>query len=77
MSFSHSELIYPLDCKFNRQLDLNYDVKPWKEIFPSYHNCHGSMKHDPENSFIIHLNGNSTSFADFKIQSELNEQINL
>ena len=63
LSFDVPDMIYPLDCKFNRQLSTNYKKAPWTEIFSSYYSCHGRDSFDPENTFIAHLNGENTNLA--------------
>merc|ERR1711976_1109535 len=40
LSFDVPDIIYPLDCKFNRQLSTNYKKDPWTEIFSNYYSCH-------------------------------------
>ena len=68
VSFAQPELVYPLDCKFNRQLNQDYNQDPWKSIFWSYHQCHNKTTFDPDNTKIVHLNGGSTNFADYLIE---------
>ena len=71
LSFDQPELIYPLDCKFNRQINLDYAQSPWLDSFYNYHQCHNKTSFENDNAAIVHLNGNSTNFGDYKIMMEL------
>lgn len=71
LSFDHPELVYPLDCKFNRQLNMDHNQEIWSDIFWKYHQCHNKTTFDNENAAIVHLNGNNTNFGDYQVTVEL------
>ena len=63
VSFDNPNLVYPLDCKFNRQMNL-YEIEiPWIEDVWKYNSCHEKKTYDSDNTFIVHLNGNSEYFT--------------
>ena len=63
VSFDNPSLVYPLDCKFNRQMNL-YEIDiPWLEDVWKYNSCHEKKTYDSDNTFIVHLNGNSEYFT--------------
>ena len=75
ISFDNPDLIYNLDCKFNRQLRMDYEYGPitdYKQVYPYYRNCHNKSSLDADNTFLVHLNGNVSNFGDYKIQFENN-----
>ena len=74
MSFNSPDLIYPLDCKFNRQLNEDYNQNPWTDKFWKYHSCHGKKSYNLDNTFIVHLNGNSTNFNNYLIESYIQSE---
>ena len=62
VSFDNPNLVYPLDCKFNRQMNL-YEIEiPWLKEVWKYNSCHEKKSYDTDNTFIVHLNGNSEYF---------------
>ena len=73
ISFDAPELIYHLDCKFNRQLSPWTNNDPFKNQFKfqKYNLCHNNMSYTSDNTFIVHLNnGNSTNFADYLMKQK-------
>ena len=71
LSFDQPDLVYPLDCKFNRQLNMDHNLSPWYNIFWKYHQCHNKTSFDNDNAAIVHLNGNNTNFGDYQVTMEL------
>ena len=51
------ELIYPLDCVFNRQLGEDFLTPPWDKIFYFFHDCDTESPDEP--AFVVHGNSDS------------------
>ena len=70
VNFDSPNLIYPLDCKFNRQMSKYND---------EYSACHNKNTYDKDNTFIIHLNGNHQwkNFNDYLIESYIMTKLNI
>ena len=70
VNFDSPNLIYPLDCKFNRQMSKYND---------EYSACHNKNTYDKDNTFIIHLNGNHQwkNFNDYLIESYITTKLNI
>ena len=67
VSFDNPNLVYPLDCKFNRQMSQHYKEIPWIEFW-KYNSCHDKNTYDEDNTFLIHLNGDTSNFNDYLIE---------
>ncbi len=71
ISFENPDLVYILPCKFNRQMNLDYEKPPWLETFWSYHHCPSSERpemynvFDKSNAAIIQTNGQDLTFDDY------------
>ena len=67
LDYDSQNLIYPLDCKFNRQMSQHYKEIPWIEFW-KYNSCHDKNTNDEDKIFFIHLNGDTSNFNDFLIK---------
>ena len=67
LDYDSPNLIYPLDCKFNRQMSQHYKEIPWIEFW-KYNSCHDKNTYDEDNTFLIHLNGDTSNFNDYLIE---------
>jgi hypothetical protein len=39
VQFESPELVHLLSCRYNRQLGRDYEMGPWLEMFPYFHEC--------------------------------------
>lgn len=54
LGMEHPELFYPLDCSWNRQMDISaFADEKFTGVFEEFHRCDGKIR-------IFHANGGST-----------------
>ena len=57
VAWDSPQLVYPLNCLFNRQKGKDFLQEPWTEIFYMFHNCEGDS--DGKGAFLVHGNSDS------------------
>ncbi len=54
--FESPELVRVLSCRYNRQLGRDYELGPWLEMFPIFHECGEENALAP---YVVHGNSDS------------------